>query len=96
MVFEEPTTIYYDNTSTISLSKNPVQHSKSKHIPIKYRYLRDRAENVKLDMSQHKNTWKSRNVEYLKQMGLIPLPVIKYGTTIKVIKSFILLIMRRG
>jgi hypothetical protein len=25
IVFEEPTTIYYDNTSAISLSKNPVQ-----------------------------------------------------------------------
>jgi hypothetical protein len=45
MVFEEPTTIYCDNTSAISLSKNRVQHSKSKHIPIKYHYLRDRDEN---------------------------------------------------
>ena len=35
VVFEEPTTIYCDNTSAISLSKNPVQHSKEKHIPIK-------------------------------------------------------------
>lgn len=41
VVFEEPTIIYCDNTSAISLSKNPVQHSKSKHIPIKYHYLRD-------------------------------------------------------
>jgi hypothetical protein len=41
IVFEEPTTIYCDNKSAISLSKNPFQHSKSKHIPIKYHYLRD-------------------------------------------------------
>jgi hypothetical protein len=41
MVFGEPTTIYYDNTSSISLSKNPIHHSNSKHIPIKYNYLRD-------------------------------------------------------
>ena len=43
VVFEEPTVIYCDNTSAISLSKNLVQHSKEKHIPIKYHYLRDRS-----------------------------------------------------
>ena len=41
VVFEEPTITYCDNTSAISLSKNPVQHSQEKHIPIKYHYLRD-------------------------------------------------------
>ena len=40
VVFEEPTIIHCDNTSAISLSKNPVQHSKLKHIPIKFHYLR--------------------------------------------------------
>jgi hypothetical protein len=35
IVFEEPTIIHYDNTSVISLSNNHIQHSKSKHIPIK-------------------------------------------------------------
>ena len=44
VVFEEPTVIYCDNTSAINLSKNHVQHSREKHIPIKYHYLRDRAE----------------------------------------------------
>ena len=50
IVFEEPTTIHYDNTSTISLFKNPVQHSKSKHIPIKYHYLRDQVENKNIKL----------------------------------------------
>ena len=51
VVFAEPTVIYYDNKSVISLSKNHVPHSKSKHIPIKYCYLRDQAEkkNIKLE-----------------------------------------------
>ena len=51
VVFEEPTIIYCDNTSAISLSKNPIQHSKEKHIPIKYHYLRDQAanKNIKLE-----------------------------------------------
>eukprot|EP00253_Pinus_taeda_P014501 PITA_14501 len=37
----QPITIYCDNTSVISLSKNPVMHSKTKHIPIKYHFLRE-------------------------------------------------------
>ena len=45
VVFSEPTVIYCDNTSAISLSKNPVQHSKAKHIPIKYHYLREQVAN---------------------------------------------------
>jgi hypothetical protein len=37
----DPITINCDNTSAISISKNPVMHSKTKHIPIKYHFLRD-------------------------------------------------------
>ncbi|KAJ9560092.1 hypothetical protein OSB04_005252 [Centaurea solstitialis] len=35
-----PTQIYCDNTSTIKLSKNPVLHGRSKHIDVKYHFLR--------------------------------------------------------
>ena len=38
--FIEPIVIYCDNTSTVNMSKNPVLHSKSKHISIKYHMLR--------------------------------------------------------
>jgi hypothetical protein len=37
--YDEPISIYCDNTSGISISKNPVMHSKTKHIPIKYHFL---------------------------------------------------------
>jgi len=37
----EPITILCDNTSAISISKNPVMHSKTKHIPIKYHFVRE-------------------------------------------------------
>ena len=33
--------IYCDNTSAINISKNPVMHSKTKHIAIKYHFLRE-------------------------------------------------------
>jgi hypothetical protein len=39
--YNEPITIFYDNTNAISISKNPVMHSKTKHIPIKFHFLRE-------------------------------------------------------
>ena len=36
-----PTVIYCDNKSTISLTKNPVFHGRSKHIDIKFHFIRD-------------------------------------------------------
>ena len=38
---DEPISIKCDNTSAISISKNHVLHSKTKHIPIKYHFLRE-------------------------------------------------------
>jgi hypothetical protein len=32
---------YYDYTSAINISKNPVQHSWTKHIDIRHHFLRD-------------------------------------------------------
>ena len=40
----DATCIYCDNQSCIKLSENPVFHDKSKHIEIKYRYIRDMVE----------------------------------------------------
>ena len=36
----EPVIIYHDNTSAINISKNLVMSTKTKHIAIKYHYLR--------------------------------------------------------
>jgi hypothetical protein len=40
--YDDPTPIYCDNKSAISISKNLVMHSKMKHIPIKYHFLREK------------------------------------------------------
>jgi hypothetical protein len=37
--YDEPISIYCDNTSAMSISKNPVIHSNMKHISIKYHFL---------------------------------------------------------
>ena len=34
-----------DNTSAINLSKNPIKHSRTKHIDIRYHFLRDHVQN---------------------------------------------------
>ena len=46
-----PISILCDNTSAISVSKNPVMHSNTKHIPIKYHFLREQVleQEVKLE-----------------------------------------------
>lgn len=40
--FDEPVVIHCDNTSTVSMSKNLVLHSKTKHIEIKYHVVREK------------------------------------------------------
>jgi hypothetical protein len=37
----DPTVIHCDNQSCVKLSENPVSHDKSKHVEIKYHYIRD-------------------------------------------------------
>ena len=43
--------VYVDNQSAIALAKNPVHHQRSKHIDIKYHFVRHEVqnENIKLE-----------------------------------------------
>ena len=51
MTCDKPSPILCDNTSAISISKNPIMHSKTKHIPIKFHFLREQVteKNIKLE-----------------------------------------------
>ena len=40
----EPTLIHYDSQSCVKLTENHVFHDRSKHIEIKYHYIRDMLE----------------------------------------------------
>ena len=42
--------IFCDNTSTIHMTKNANQHSKTKHIEIRYHFLRDHFEKGDIDI----------------------------------------------
>ena len=54
--YDEPIPIFCDNTGVINISKNPVMHSKTKHIPIKFHFLREQVteKNIKLEYVETK------------------------------------------
>ena len=41
MAFDEPINVYTDNMGAVALSDNPVFHNRSKHIDIKWHFIRD-------------------------------------------------------
>ena len=47
---QEHHTIYCDNTSAINISKNPVQHSQTKHIEIQHHFIRELVEDGTLTL----------------------------------------------
>ena len=44
------TTIYEDNQGCIALAKNPVFHSRTKHIDIKFHFLREKIEEDMMEL----------------------------------------------
>ena len=50
-VFVEKTPIFRDNTSAIAITNNPVLHSRTKHIDIRYHFIRDHV--MKGDVELH-------------------------------------------
>ena len=39
-ISQDTMVVYYDNSSVINISKNPIQYSKTKHIEIRYHFIR--------------------------------------------------------
>jgi hypothetical protein len=48
--FGEPIRIMCDNQSAIALIKNPVHHQRSKHIEVRYYFVRERQEAGDIDI----------------------------------------------
>jgi hypothetical protein len=80
--YTAPIPIHCDNTSAINVSKNPVFHSKTKHIPIKYHFLREYVTNQTVQVHYIPNTEQIADIftkplaktpfEYLRQkLGVI-------------------------
>ena len=49
-ICQEQLTIYCDNTSAINISKNPIQHSRTKHIEIRHYFIKELVENGTLTL----------------------------------------------
>ncbi|XP_071575148.1 uncharacterized protein [Temnothorax nylanderi] len=47
---DKPTKLYVDNQSAIRLVRNPEFHKRTKHIDIKYHYIREKVENREIDV----------------------------------------------
>ena len=45
-----PTILYVDNQSTISLAKNPVMHTRTKHIDIRHHFIRQHLDDKDIDL----------------------------------------------
>ena len=80
----EPMVLYCDNTSTINISKNLVMHKKTKHIAIKYHYVRELVQDKVVKMEYINTKEKIADIftkaipkdayEYLRdKLGVIPL-----------------------
>ena len=46
----EPITIYEDNQSAICIARNPHCHNKTKHVDIKYHYIRDKVQDATIEL----------------------------------------------
>jgi hypothetical protein len=54
-VEQDVLTLYCDNLSAINISKNPIQHSRTKHIDIRHHFIRDLVEDNVITL-EHVNT----------------------------------------
>ena len=68
----EPTVIHCDNQSCIKLTENPVFHDRSKHIEMRYHYIRDMIQRKVLSL-QYVPT-----AEQTVDIFTKPLPLIKF------------------
>ena len=80
----EPMTLYCDNTSAIDITKNPVMHTMTKYIAIKYHYLRELVQDKEVKMEYVNKKEKIADIftkalpkdahEYLRgKLGVVPL-----------------------
>ncbi|EOY19734.1 Copia-like retrotransposable element, putative [Theobroma cacao] len=46
----DPNVLWMDNQSAIAMSKNPVQHGRTKHIQVKFHMIRDAVKNKEIDV----------------------------------------------
>jgi hypothetical protein len=71
LTYTGPIPIHYDNTNAISVSKNPILHSKTKCIPIKYHFLREQVTNIIVQLNYIPSTEQIADI-FTKPLATIP------------------------
>ena len=66
-IFQDTLYVYCDNTSAINISKNPVQHSRTKHIDIRHHFIRELVE-IKTVVIEHVTTEKKLADIFIKTL----------------------------
>jgi hypothetical protein len=86
VTYTDPIPLHCDNTNAISLSKNPVLHSKSKHTPIKYLFLKEQVTNIIVQMNYVPSTEQIVDI-FTKPLTMTPFGYLRQK--LGVITSFI-------
>lgn len=54
--------LHVDNKSAVKLGRNPVHHERSKHIDLRYHYIRECVEQGKVDIEHVHTDWQLADV----------------------------------
>jgi hypothetical protein len=76
VTYIDPIPIHCDNTSAISVSKNPVVHSKTKHTPIKYHFLKEQVTNKVVQLNYIPSTEQIADI-FTKPLAKTPFEYIR-------------------
>ncbi|CAM8972406.1 unnamed protein product [Rhodiola kirilowii] len=85
-VKQEEMTLYCDNMSAISISKNPVQHSRMKHIDIRHHFIRELVEQ-KVATLTHVSTDKQLADIFTKPLDAAQFETLRSSLGLCVIKN---------
>jgi len=91
---EEPTPLFVDNQSAIKLAHNPEFHQRSKHIDVRYHWIREQVENKELEVVyvpsaeqladiNTKPLYKEKFQDLRDKLGMTDVSALKAGKTRK-------------
>ena len=69
VTYTDPIPLHCDNTNAISVSKNHVIYSKTKHVPIKYHFLKEHVTNRVVQLNYIPSTEKINDI-LTKRLGI--------------------------
>ena len=78
--------LYYDNMSAISISKNLVQHYKTKHIDIRHHFIKELVEKMVIEL-KHVSTEKQLADIFTKPIDCVQFETLRSSLGLYVIEN---------